>query len=106
DLMTMLQAFRQEYSSDVVLTGMYTAFAVLALLLAGAGLYGVISYSLSQRTQEIGIRLALGATPGSVRAMVLSEQSRVLGLGVVLGLAGGLLLAQAMRSLLYGVSPF
>jgi len=106
ELRTISEALAQEFSSNYVLTGMYAAFAVIALLLAAAGLYGVISYSLSQRTQEIGIRLALGASPGSVRSMVLSEAGRVVGIGIVIGLAGGILIAQAMRSLLYGVTPF
>ena len=80
-------------------------FALAALLLAAIGVYGVIAYSVVQRTREIGIRMALGAQPGDVRRMLLVEGGRLAALGVVLGVAGALLLTRAMSALLYGVGP-
>jgi ABC-type antimicrobial peptide transport system permease subunit len=84
--------------------GVVTAFAVLALLLATVGLYGVISYSVSQRTREFGIRMALGAEAGDVVKLVLRRAVTVIVVGLVVGLAGGLALARLMASVLYGVS--
>jgi putative ABC transport system permease protein len=87
----------------VVLLG---AFAALALMLTIVGIHAVVSYSVVRRTREIGVRLALGGTPGSVRRMVIAAAMRT----VAPGLALGALLAVAgsglLRSLLYGVSPF
>ena len=80
-------------------------FALAALLLAGIGVYGVIAYSVVQRTREIGIRMALGARPADVRRMLLVEGVRLAVLGVALGIAGALLLTRAMSALLYGVGP-
>lgn len=81
-------------------------FAALALLLAALGLYGVISYSVAQRSHEIGIRMALGADRGAVLGMVLGQGMRLALAGVAIGLAGGLLLSQTMSSLLYGVRGY
>ena len=78
-------------------------FAVFALILASLGIYAVISYSVSQRTQEIGIRMALGATAGTVQTSVLLQTLRLGALGMVLGIAASLLIAGALRGLLFGV---
>ncbi len=80
-----------------------TGFAALALVLAAAGLYGVIAQAVEQRTREIGVRMALGAARGDVVRMVLGDGLRLAGLGVALGLAGSLALTRLMTSLLYGV---
>ena len=80
-------------------------FAAAALLLSAVGISGVIAYSVSQRTQEIGIRMALGARPLDVRRMLLGEGARLAGLGVAIGIAGAFLLTRLMASLLYGVGP-
>jgi putative ABC transport system permease protein len=79
--------------------------AGLALLLGTIGLYGVLSYVVAQRTQEIGVRMALGAEAGRVRRMVVGEGVRVVALGIVLGLGVALLATRALTSLLYGVEP-
>jgi len=80
-------------------------FAALALLLAAVGIYGVVSYAVGQRTREIGIRLALGASVPAVSAMVLRQGMLPAGTGVALGLAAALLLTRYLRALLYHVAP-
>jgi predicted permease len=82
------------------------AFAMLALLLACIGIYGVMAYLVSQRTVEIGIRMALGAQRGDVLALVLWRGARLALIGVGLGITSGLALMQFMRSLLFEVSPY
>ncbi len=80
------------------------AFAVLAVILAGLGLYGVLSYAVSQRTREIGIRLALGAQPGSVRRLIVGQGGQLTAAGVLAGLAGAFWLTRGLQSLLFKVS--
>ena len=82
-----------------------SAFAVLALLLAAVGVYGVISYAVVQRTQEIGIRVAMGATRGGVLRLILGQQARLILLGSAAGLGLAVALNGVMSSLLYGVKP-
>jgi putative ABC transport system permease protein len=83
---------------------LFGTFASAALLLAIAGIYGVLAGSVSERTREIGLRSALGATPRSLIALVLGEGGRLAALGIVLGLGGSLVLTRYLESLLYGVS--
>jgi predicted permease len=79
-------------------------FAGLALLLAAVGIYGVISYAVAQRTHEIGIRMALGASSRKVLGLVVGDSLKLIAIGVGLGLAAAFFLTRYMRSLLYGVS--
>ena len=79
-------------------------FAALALILAAVGVYGVISYSVAQRTHEIGIRTALGAQPRDVLTLVLGEAIKVIGAGVAFGVAGALALTRLIASLLFNIS--
>lgn len=81
-----------------------TLFAGVALILAGIGVYGVIAYLVSQGVRDIGIRLALGATPSRVLAMIVSQGLIAAVLGVGIGVAGALALARAMQTLLFGIA--
>jgi putative ABC transport system permease protein len=79
-------------------------FATVALILASVGIYGLLSYSVSQRKQEFGIRLALGATPGNIRKLVLVQALRLVIVGLIIGLVVGFASTRVMASLLFGVS--
>jgi FtsX-like permease family len=85
-------------------TGLITGFALAALLLAAMGIYATIAFSVSQRTQEIGIRMALGAMPGDIVRMVLGSGARIAITGCVLGLVGSLGASRVIESFLFGVS--
>lgn len=87
--------------TTLVLSG----FAVASLVLAGIGLYGTLAYLTSQRTQEFGVRLALGASATSILRLVIHEGCLLTGLGAALGLAGAIAVTHALRGLLYGVTP-
>jgi predicted permease len=83
-----------------------SSFGVLALVLATVGIAGVLAFSVSARTNEIGIRMSLGAHPGRVQRMVLREGGRLLAVGVGLGVIGAVFVARVMQGLLYGVAPY
>jgi putative ABC transport system permease protein len=87
-------------------TTLLILFAALALVLAGIGIYGVIAYGVSQRTHEIGLRVALGAQRLSVARLVLQQSLVMSGIGIVLGLSGAVALARLARSMLVGVDAF
>jgi len=78
--------------------------AGLAMLLAAVGIFGVMAYAVAQRTNELGLRLALGAPRGNIMRLVLGQGMKLAGLGVLLGLVGAVTLTRGLRSLLYGVS--
>ena len=82
-----------------------TLFGVLALLLASVGIYAVISYSVSRRTHEIGVRMALGGDPSLIRRLVVRQGMRPVLAGILIGGLGSVLLASSISSLLYEVSP-
>ena len=80
-------------------------FGIVALLLAAIGLYGLTSYATSQRTSEFGLRLALGAEPGSVTRMILREATALASLGLAAGVPAGLLATRLIRRQMFGVGP-
>ena len=84
--------------------GLLTVFGLLALALASIGLYGIIAYSVNQRHREIGLRMALGATPSSVRRLVLKDGMALVGAGILIGFVGALLVGCLLGGMLYGVS--
>jgi ABC-type antimicrobial peptide transport system permease subunit len=81
------------------------AFTAVALALAAVGLYGLLAYSVRQRTREIGIRMALGATAAQVRNLVLRQAAAVLGIGLLGGIAGALAIGRWLSSLVFETSP-
>jgi ABC-type antimicrobial peptide transport system permease subunit len=86
-------------------TGLVSAFALVALLLAAVGLYGMLAYLVALRRREIGIRVAVGGSRAAVLRLVFLEGMRMVGVGVVLGLVGGAVASVLLRGLLFGVSP-
>ena len=84
---------------------MFSIFGAIALLLATIGIYGVLSYSVAQRTQEIGVRVALGASRQNVLTLILGHGARLAGAGILLGAAGAALVTPLVRSILYNVTP-
>jgi hypothetical protein len=82
-----------------------SAFAAASLVLAGVGLYGTLAYLTAQRTQEFGVRVALGATAASIVRLVVREGALLTAIGVAFGLAGAIVVTRLLRSLLYGVTP-
>jgi ABC-type antimicrobial peptide transport system permease subunit len=103
DLRTMEQQVRENLATERFVAAASTAFAVLATALAALGLYGLLAYSVAQRSREIALRFALGAPASRIRAMVLRQVGAMASVGVALGIAGALLLGRAARSLLFGV---
>jgi putative ABC transport system permease protein len=108
EIPTMFRTFSQVYSAslgsrrfNVILIGF---FGITALLLATAGVFGVMAYSVSRRTREIGVRVALGASSGEVLRMILSEGLRIIFIGLAIGIAGSLALTRTVESLLFGVT--
>jgi ABC-type antimicrobial peptide transport system permease subunit len=103
DLRTVDQQVRENVSEDRLVTTLATALATIATVLAALGLYGMLSYTVAQRTRELGLRLALGAAPRQLRHMVLSQVARMGIVGGVAGIVAALALSQAAAGLLFGL---
>jgi predicted permease len=101
NLHTMEQQVRDNVFLDRMITTLSAGFAVLATLLAAVGLYGVLAYTVAQRTREIGLRMALGAAPNRVRAMVLRQVGLMTVVGGTIGLIGAVFAGRAAKSILY-----
>jgi predicted permease len=101
ELKTMPEQVRESVFLDRMISMLSASFALLATLLAGVGLYGVLAYTVAQRTREIGVRMALGADASKVRALVMRQTSGMLAIGGAVGIAAALGLGKAARSLLY-----
>ena len=105
DLRTQREQMDAAMQQERIFAALTTGFGLLALALACVGVYGVMAYSVASRTNEIGIRLALGALPRRVLGMILREASWISLAGVALGLGSALLLARLVKSMLYGLQP-
>ena len=101
---TMDQLVDKSLAGDRFVTELFGAFSVVALTLAAIGIYGVMSFAVAQRTQEIGVRMALGATPTQVLAMMLAEGLVLAVAGLILGLGGTYFVGRGLQSLLYEVT--
>jgi putative ABC transport system permease protein len=102
EVRTMRELMSTELSQPRFATILLSTFAGLALVLTVVGLYGVMTYSVTRRTREIGVRMALGAERGAVLTMVLRDAALLLGAGIVLGIAGALISASVLQDMLYG----
>jgi putative ABC transport system permease protein len=105
-IMSMDANIQQSYWQSALYGKMFGVFAAIALVLAAVGVYGVISYSVSQRTQEIGVRVALGAQRGDVVRLIVGHGALLGGIGIVIGLGGAIGVTRFLRTILFGVSPF
>jgi predicted permease len=105
DSRTMYSVIEREARPWNIGATLFTAFGLLAFVVAGVGVYSIVSYGVAQRTHELGIRIALGATRSQITDLVVGEGLRSVGIGIALGLIASLLLASLVRSLLFGVTP-
>ena len=106
DVRTMSEVVSRSVAQRRLMMVVLGIFASAALLLAAVGIYGVIAYSVTQRTQEIGIRVALGAQRGDVLRMIVGQGAVLAFAGIAIGAAGAALLTRLMADLLFGVTPF
>jgi predicted permease len=102
---TMDATLSDSIATERLTAGLLIAFALIALVMAAAGLYGVIAYTVARRTQEIGVRVALGADAASVVTLIAAEGLRLTGIGMLAGTLAAIAVSRAMRSLLFDVSP-
>jgi predicted permease len=109
EVKTMPQQIRENVFMERMISIMSASFALLATILAAIGLYGVLAYSVAQRTREIGVRMALGADSGAVRRMILKQVALMVSIGGVIGIAGAIAGAKGAQSILFemtGTDPF
>jgi predicted permease len=102
---TMEEQRRRSFWQFTLFGWMFSIFGFVALALASVGVYGVLSYSVSQRTQEIGVRVALGAARSDVLRLIVGQGLRLAGVGIVVGLAGAFGVTPVIRTMLYNVTP-
>lgn len=105
DVKTLAQRVNDAVAVSRSLMVLFAAFALLALVLGGVGIYGIVSYSVTQRTHEIGIRMALGARAGNVLSLILKNGLTLVLTGIVIGIASALALTRFLTTLLFGVTP-
>jgi putative ABC transport system permease protein len=105
DVMTLAQRIDEVSAVSRSLMLLFTAFALVAMVLGAVGIYGIISYSVTQRTHEIGIRMALGARAGNVLSLIMKNGLTLVLAGIVIGVGGAFALTRFMTSLLFGVTP-
>ena len=102
----MRQIIDENSRGDSIMARLLAIFAGVALLMAVLGVYGVMSYGVTQRVQEVGIRMALGAQPGDVRRLIVRQGLVLAVIGLVIGIGLALGVARFLAAFLYGVSPF
>jgi putative ABC transport system permease protein len=105
-ILSMDANIERSYWQQALYGKMFGVFAAIAVVLAAVGVYGVIAYAVSQRTQEIGVRVALGAQRGDVLRLIVGHGALLGGVGIAIGLVGALGVTRFLRTLLFGVSPF
>ncbi len=105
DVKTLAQRVSEATAVSRSLTLLFSAFALLALVLGSVGIYGIVSYAVTQRTQEIGIRMALGARAGDILQLILKHGVVLVLSGIVIGIAGAFALTRFLASLLFGITP-
>jgi ABC-type antimicrobial peptide transport system permease subunit len=98
------QIQREASASRTAVVTLFLIFAVFALFMAAIGVYGVMAYAVSQRRNEIGVRMALGAEVGTVRRMVVTQGIRMVALGIVIGLAAAFAMSRLLGNLVFGIS--
>ncbi len=103
---TQDQQVAADLQQERIFVTLTSGFGLLALALASVGIYGILAYSVANRRNEIGIRLALGAQPGQVRAMILRESTWLAAAGIIAGLVAALCLTRLVKSMLYGIQPY
>jgi predicted permease len=103
---TQDQQIAMDLEEERLFVTLTSGFGLLALALACVGIYGIMAYSVANRRNEIGIRMALGAQPGQVRGMILRESTWLAVVGIVAGLTASLLLTRLVKSMLYGIQPY
>jgi predicted permease len=105
EVRTMDELRRLSYWQQRLFGLMFSTFGAIALVLASIGVYGMLSYSVSQRTQEIGVRMALGAARGDVMRLIVGHGLKLAAIGIVFGIAGAIPAAMQIRTVLYNVQP-
>jgi len=103
---TMPDLMKEQRGGDTIMAKIMMVLAAVALVLAVVGVYGVMAYAISQRTREMGIRMALGAQHGNVRSLVLKQGAVLAAIGIVAGIGVALLVTRSLATFLFGVSPF
>ena len=105
DIRTQEQQIDAAMQQERVFVTLTSGFGLLALALAAVGIYGIMAYSVAQRTNEIGVRLAVGAQPWQVRTMILKESTWLTAAGIAAGTIAALVLCRLVKSMLYGIRP-
>ena len=105
EVKTLAQRVNEVSAVSRSLMVLFTAFALLAVVLGAVGIYGIVSYSVTQRTHEIGIRMALGARAGNVLSLIMKNGLALVLTGIAIGIAGALALTRFLTTLLFGVTP-
>ncbi len=105
DVHTLAEEVGISMAGERITAALASTFGAIAALLAGAGIYGLLAYTVTERRREIGIRMALGAQPGQIRGLIVKQSLGITAVGVALGMVSAMIAGPVIRSLLYGISP-